>query len=87
MKIAGRNALKTVIAALCRMKRLLLDTECIKILGVYILDNKKLQEEKKFLLVCKQLPMDVKITTLKLLVTFKRLYLVLLTFIQNNGET
>ena len=47
-KIAGIGVLKSVNVALCGMKCLDLTKECIKILGVHISYNRKLQDNKNF---------------------------------------
>ena len=47
-EIAGIDVLKNVNVALCGMKCLNLTKECIKILGVYVSYNKKLQDDMKF---------------------------------------
>ena len=47
-KMAGIGNQKSVDVALCGMKCLDLTKECIKVLGVHILYNKKLQDNKNF---------------------------------------
>ena len=47
-EIAGIGILKSVNVALCGMKCLDLIKECIKILGVHISYNRKLQDDKNF---------------------------------------
>ena len=47
-KIAGIGVLKSVNVALCGMKCLDLTKECIKVLGVHISYNRKLQDDKNF---------------------------------------
>ena len=47
-EIAGIGVLKSVNVALCGMKCLDLTKECIKILGVHISYNRKLQDNKNF---------------------------------------
>ena len=48
-KIAGIGVLESVNVALCGLKCLDLTKECIKVLGVHISYNRKLQDDKNFL--------------------------------------
>ena len=47
-EIAGLGILKDVKVALCGLKNIDLTKECIKVLGVHISYNKKLQDDMNF---------------------------------------
>ena len=60
-KIAGIGVLKSVNVALCGMKCLDLTKECIKILGVHISYNRKLQDNKNFCDTIKNISNSIKL--------------------------
>ena len=94
-EIAGIGVLKNVNVALCGMKNVNLTKETIKILGVHLSYNKKLQDEKNFcdsiknivnvlkLWRMRSLTLEGKITIFKSLAISKIVYLALLTPIPN----
>ena len=95
-EIAGIGVLKSVNVALCGMKCLDLTKECIKILGVHISYNRKLQDDKKFcdtvknisnvikLWRMRHLSLEGKIIIFKSLAVSKIVYLALITLITNS---
>ena len=90
-KIAGIRPLKDAKVALCWLKSLDLTKENLKILGVHISYNKKLQDDIHFcstvkniynlikLSYMRHLSLEGKITTFKSLAISKIVYLTLLT--------
>ena len=95
-KIAGIDSLKDAKVALCGLKSLDLTKESIKILGVHISYNKKLQDDINLCTAVKNicnviklwcmrhLPLENKTTTFKSLAISKILYLALLTIVPKN---
>ena len=94
-EIAGIGVLKNVNVALCGMKNVDLTKETIKILGVHLSYNKKLQDDKNFsdsiknivnvlkLWRMRSLTLEGKITIFKSLAISKIVYLALLTPVPN----
>ena len=95
-EIAGLGILKDVKVALCGLKNIDLTRECIKILGVHLSYNKKLQDDMNFCNTIKNicnvikiwrmrnLSLEGKIIVFKSLAISKIVYLALLTNIPNN---
>ena len=94
-EIAGIGVLKNVNVALCGMKNVNLTEETIKILGVHLSYNKKLQDDRNFcdsiknivnvlkLWRMRHLTLEGKITVFKSLAISKIVYLALLTPVPN----
>ena len=94
-EIAGIGVLKNVNVALCGMKNVNLTEETIKILGVHLSYNKKLQDDRNFcdsiknivnvlkLWRMRHLTLEGKITVFKSLAISKIVYLTLLTPVPN----
>ena len=92
-EIAGIGSLKDAKVALCGLKSLDLTKESIKILGVHISYNKKLQDDINFCMTVKNicnviklwrmrhLSLEDKITIFKSLALSKIVYLALLTIV------
>ena len=92
-EIAGIGSLKDAKVALCGLKSLDLTKESIKILGVHISYNKKLQDDINFCMTVKHicnviklwrirhLPLEGKTTIFKSLALSKIVYLALLTIV------
>ena len=95
-EIAVIGVVKSVKVALCGMKCLDLTKECIKVLGVHISDNRKLQDDKNFcdtvkyisnvikLWRMRHLSLEGRITIFKSRAISKIVYLALLTLIPNS---
>ena len=93
--IAGIGVLESVNVALCGMKSLDVNKECIKVSGVHISYNKKLQDNNNFcdtvknvfniirLWRMRQLSLEGKAIIFKSLAVSKIVYLALLTLIPN----
>ena len=92
-EIAGTGSLKDAKVALCELKSLDLTKESIKILGVHISYNKKLQDDINFCMAVKNicnviklwrmrhLSLEGKITIFKSLALSKIVYMALLTIV------
>ena len=95
-EIAGLGILKDVKVALCDLKNVDLTKECIKILGIHLSYNKKLQDDMNFCNTIKNichvikvwrmrnLSLEGKIIIFKTLAVSKIAYMALITNIPNN---